>query len=203
MDALPLDPGGYDGTYKLVGGEPSLDLVNTISWPGTDREHDWLDRGGNVTAWAAAVGLIGKDTQRKLDALPPAMVRAELSHIRRIRKVLAGVLTPLGHRERPSRRAIEGLNDLVKKAGRERRIGVRSLEWEWENPTMLHEVLAPVVWNAAQVLTSGDHTRLGHCPGCEWIFLDSTRNRSRRWCDMEDCGSRDKALRYYHRKAHL
>jgi hypothetical protein len=60
--------------------------------------------------------------------------------------------------------------------------------------------MAPVVWNAGRVLTEIDHRRLGLCPSCDWLFHDTTRNRSRRWCDMGDCGSRDKSLRYYHRR---
>jgi len=36
MEAVPLQAGDYAGTYKLVGGRPSLDLVNTVSWPGTE-----------------------------------------------------------------------------------------------------------------------------------------------------------------------
>jgi len=201
MSPVALDAGGYDGTYKLVGGEPALDLVNTISWPGTAREHDWLDRGSNLTAWAAAAGLIGAETRRRLDALPPATIRTDLVQVRRIRGLLARVLTPLAHGGRPAPEEIEELNDLAQKACRRRRIGSRSLAWEWETPKRLPEVLAPVVWSGAQLVTSGDHSRLGYCPGCEWLFVDATRNHSRRWCDMDDCGSRDKALRYYHRTA--
>ncbi len=56
MEAVPLDPGDYGGTYKANAGRMALDFVNTVSWPGTDRGHDWLDRPSNVVAWAVAVG---------------------------------------------------------------------------------------------------------------------------------------------------
>ena len=58
MEAVPLDPGEYGGTYKANAGRMSLDFVNTVSWPGTDRGHDWLDRPSNVVAWAVAVGAL-------------------------------------------------------------------------------------------------------------------------------------------------
>ena len=48
MEALALDPGEYRGTYKLVGGRLSLDFVNTVSWAGTVRQHDWFDSVDNV-----------------------------------------------------------------------------------------------------------------------------------------------------------
>lgn len=201
MDPVALDSRGYDGSYKLVGGEIALDFVNTVSWSGTDREHDWLDPAENIIRWAVAAGLLEGAARRRFQKLPAAVLHAELGPVRRIRAALTLALTPLAHGERPSREAIEALNDLVHHAAQRRRIGVRDLDWEWDEPERLRDLLAPVTWNAADIVTRRDHERLGSCPGCAWLFLDATRNRSRRWCDMNDCGSRDKALRYYHRTA--
>ena len=197
MDPLPLDPGSYGGTYKLVGGEPCLDFVNTVSWPGTDREHDWLDRPANVTAWAVAAGVLDDAGRRRLDARP--VPDADLSTVHRARHDLRAVLDPLAHGDAPPASAIETLNEWLKGAAAHRRIDSSTRHWTWVEPSTLPDLLAPVVWNAADVLTGADASRLGHCPACGWLFYDSTRNRSRRWCDMADCGSRDKALRYYHR----
>ena len=199
MDPLTLNSGGYNGTYKLIGGEISLDFLNTVSWPGTAREHDWLDRPGNVTAWAVAAGAMGELNRDTLDARPQAQLGKELASVRRVRSDLRGVLWPLGSGEAPSREDIERLNALVGGACQHRYIDPASHQWTWADPSSLTDVLAPVVWNAAHVLTSVDHTRIGHCPSCNWIFYDTSRNRSRRWCDMADCGSRRKALDYYHR----
>jgi predicted RNA-binding Zn ribbon-like protein len=49
------------------------------------------------------------------------------------------------------------------------------------------------------LLTQGQLDRLGECPSCGWLFLDTSKNRRRRWCSMATCGSRDKARRYYER----
>jgi predicted RNA-binding Zn ribbon-like protein len=64
-------------------------------------------------------------------------------------------------------------------------------------------MLWPILRSAAEVLTSEKRTRLGQCAddrGCGWLFLDTSKNRSRRWCDMEDCGNRAKARRHYLRE---
>lgn len=56
-----------------------------------------------------------------------------------------------------------------------------------------------VVLSAGDLLLAGDHDRLGECPGCGWLFRDTSRNRTRRWCSMATCGSRDKMARHYRR----
>ncbi|MCB0153982.1 MAG: CGNR zinc finger domain-containing protein, partial [Anaerolineae bacterium] len=56
--------------------------------------------------------------------------------------------------------------------------------------------------SAAELLTSDRLNRVGQCAGesCGWLFLDTTRNHSRRWCEMEHCGNRAKAKRHYRRR---
>lgn len=202
MDALPLDAGTYPGTYKLVGGEPSLDLINTLSWPGADREHDWFDRAANVTRWAIAIGLIDEAERQEIDralAGAPRWRETQLAAVRKLRGVLRDTIAPLADGKTPAAEPLARLDRLLHEAFRRRQLDARSLQWTWVRPTTLEEIMAPVVWNAGEVLTGVDRRRLGRCPTCDWLFHDTTRNRSRRWCDMSDCGSRDKALRYYRR----
>jgi predicted RNA-binding Zn ribbon-like protein len=187
MEALPLAAGEYPGTYKLVGGRVSLDLVNTVSWPGTEREHDWLDSPENVQRWLRAVELTAPKA-RSLDLKAVGQLRAEL----------AEVLRPLAHGEKPARAAVEALNRRVEQANARRHIDAGTLGWVWKLPEDAVQALAPVVLDAADVVSS-DRERLRFCPACDWLFEDQTRNGQRRWCDMADCGSRDKARRYYRR----
>lgn len=199
MDPVALDPGIYNGTYKLIGGEISLDFVNTVSWPDTPQEHDWLDHPSNVTRWAVAAEVISEDCGKTLNGHPAALLEKELEQIHRIRRDLRLVLRPLAFDEKPTQGSIDKLTNLTHQVYSSRYIDPISHQWTWQEPSSLSQILAPVIWNATHVLTSTDHTRIGHCLSCNWIFYDTTRNRSRRWCDMADCGSRDKALRYYHR----
>jgi len=191
MDPLDLAAGSYRGTYKLVGGQSSLDLVNTVSWPGRAREHDWFDPPTNVTAWAVATGVLDVGTARRLGADPDA--------VRRIRKTLTAVLVPHVRRERPLAPAVDAFNRLLVRASVRRVLDADTLAWTFREPTTWEHALARVVLNAAEVLTSLDPTRLGYCPGCDWLFHDTTRNGRRTWCDMADCGSRAKSRRHYQR----
>src|SRR4051794_39882628 len=97
MDAVPLDPRTYQGTYKLVGGQSSLDLANTVSWPGRPREHDWLDPVQNVPAWAVAVGILDAESGQRLTRWVTADARRsarELAAARRVRSAVTSVLAP-------------------------------------------------------------------------------------------------------------
>ncbi len=187
MEALPLQAGEYPGTYKLVGGRASLDFINTVSWPGSEREHDWLDSTENLQRWLRA------------SSLPFTKGRsADLKAVAQLRSDLADVLRPLAHREKPARAAVEALNQRIEEASALRRIDPATLVWMWKAPEDAVQSLAPVVLDAADVIAS-DRERLRYCPSCDWLFEDQTRNGQRRWCDMADCGSRDKARRYYRR----
>lgn len=187
MRPLALDSGDYSGSYKLIGGRVCLDLVNTISFPDTDRQHDWLNTPANATTWLEAVGLP-----------PTEITTAELGRIHRIRRVLTDVLRPLAHGDQPVATAVERFNQHLAQVLARRRIDPLSLHWTWSGED--RGVLDPVVLDAAELITASDHSRLKHCPSCEWIFMDQTRNGQRRWCDMADCGSRAKARSYYRRQ---
>lgn len=199
MEPVPLNPGKYGGTYKLIGGQLCFDLINTVSWPDMAKEHDWLDQPANVILWGEAVGLIKSPTVKLLKARPTVKLQKELSEIHGVREALRQVFMPISFGNKPDRDSMLRLNDLLHTAVQHRYIDPDKFTWTWEAPATLVQMIAPVIWNAAEVLTELDHKRIKHCHKCEWIFYDTTRNQNRKWCDVEDCGSRDKALRYYHR----
>lgn len=187
MEPLGLETDGYRGTYKLIGGRPSLDLVNTISWPGTPRRHDWLNRPVNVATWLAAVDLAGDG------------VKIDLVRVHEIRRRIDDLIRPLAHGSAPAADSLDRFNRMLAEASGKRLIDPTTWDWVWRRPTSITEALAPVVFDAALVVVEEDHDRLRHCPSCDWIFFDGSRNGRRRWCDMADCGSRAKARRHYQR----
>jgi predicted RNA-binding Zn ribbon-like protein len=81
--------------------------------------------------------------------------------------------------------------------------GPTGFTWGWaDNPGALDRLLWPVMQSAAELLTSDLVARVGECQddrGCGWLFIDTSRNRSRRWCSMGGCGNRAKAHRHYQR----
>jgi predicted RNA-binding Zn ribbon-like protein len=74
--------------------------------------------------------------------------------------------------------------------------------WGWDKQSdALDRMLWPVARSAADLLTSDHLNRVHQCGGkdCTWLFVDTSRNHSRQWCDMGDCGNRAKARRFYQR----
>ena len=188
MKPLALDPGAYTGTYKRIAGRTSLDLVNTVSWPNTERHHDWLELPDNLVRWLEASGLETHGLEVGTD---------DLEAIRTLRRDLDALLRPLAHDRHPPPEALERFAHHLQDALPRRHIDPETLGWSWSVPRNPIEALAPVIFDAAELMAHGDRKRLRACPACDWLFEDQTRNGRRRWCDMADCGSRDKARRYY------
>lgn len=185
MEAVPLDLDGYAGSYKLVGGRVCLDLVNTVSWPGTPREHDWLRAEGNVPRWLSAAGLDSHTMPT-----PPGRLRS-------LRKVLDDLVRPFASGLAPDPSAVVRFNALLQPVMASRHLDVHTLTWRLEPDT--NPALAELILDAADLVTESSQRAIKACPECSWLFVDQSRNGRRRWCDMADCGSRVKARSHYHR----
>jgi predicted RNA-binding Zn ribbon-like protein len=186
-EALALDPGAYGGTYKLIGGSLALDFANLVSYRDTNREHDWLIPESNVGIWTAANGL---------KSLPPTLV----AELREIRETLARTFLAIADGEMPQSPDITSIGELATAAWSRRQLrfadGTRAAEWH-DDRLGLPAILA---LDAVSLLTSpGALARVAACEECRWVFLDTTRNHSRRWCDPADCGNRARQRRHYER----
>jgi predicted RNA-binding Zn ribbon-like protein len=79
----------------------------------------------------------------------------------------------------------------------------RLVRWAWRTPPGDSvQLLGPILFDAAELLTSGSFQKIRECRGgaCGWLFLDRSQAGKRRWCSMGDCGNRDKVRHYYRRK---
>src|ERR687888_470126 len=75
-----------------------------------------------------------------------------------------------------------------------------ALAWSWADAAVrLDAPLWPLVRLAAELLVGPELERVRECAAgdCRWLFLDTSKNRSRRWCDMKSCGNRAKVRRFY------
>ncbi|HZS05230.1 MAG TPA: ABATE domain-containing protein [Blastocatellia bacterium] len=207
-------------TAKQVGGRLCLDFVNTVggrnahparhqTGPGgvilrDDRLNDYFD----LLAWGQRAGLLSEAEARALvrEAEQRAKEAADvLARAVALREAIYRVCIA-GMKEEPPRSAdIESLNrELAAARSHERLVaGDGQFVWEWaDDRKALDRMLWPVADSAAEFLTAGDLTRLRECGGedCGWLFEDTSRNRSRQWCDMQDCGNLAKVRRFRQRQ---
>jgi predicted RNA-binding Zn ribbon-like protein len=79
--------------------------------------------------------------------------------------------------------------------------GDSTYQLAWPETTRLDVMLGPIGLAALDLLTNPQLSRLKKCAGCPWVFLDQSKNQSRRWCAMNDCGTHEKIRRYVIRRA--
>ena len=122
----------------------------------------------------------------------------------RLREGLFRVISACADLRAVDRTDMDLLNSALAEALRHHRL-VKTAEgfaWGWsEDADALGQIPWAAVRSAADLLTAPELRRVRRCAGanCDWLFMDMSRNRTRRWCDMKGCGNRAKARRYYER----
>ncbi|HKE58388.1 MAG TPA: ABATE domain-containing protein [Pyrinomonadaceae bacterium] len=201
---------------KLVGGRLCLDFVNTVdgrkhdSSPGKSQRLNsvllgdklknysdlvaWSRHSGIVTA-AEAARLIKESTQK------PAAANSVLHRAVALREALHHIFMATMLESVPQSIDLEALNAELLKARKNERLVRTEDGFQWQllgGETALDRMLWSIAQSAADFLNTGDLSRLRECGGeeCGWLFEDISRNRSRQWCHMEDCGNLAKVRRF-------
>ena len=196
---------------RIVGGHVALDLVNTVApRPAPPGATDWLDSPAALLEWAQRVDLITTDEaaagSADWSATPASAGQAWHAAID-VREALYAVLTAAMGAPGPG--AASELETLILRWSAA--IARSALTLGSTTPAILSigtpgALLIPdrLAHAAVDLVRTGDLTQLRACPvdegGCGWLFLDRSRNRSRRWCAMEDCGAQAKSRRLTDRR---
>ncbi len=208
-----------DLPFKYVGGDPCLDLVNTVDWTGRGLENDRLTDYARLTRWAEGAGLVSRREAERLrrdGAARPREAVAAHDAALWLRHVLQRLFASIAAGERPGS-SRDDFNDLLAETLKRLRVAPIAsaakaararaaqspVEWDWQGREGdLESVLWPVVRSAADLLTSREARRVRVCggPDCGWIYVDRSRNRLRRWCQMETCGTLEKSRRRSERR---
>lgn len=186
-------------------GQVSLDLVNTIDWRSSDAPRELLNSYSDLLRWARHTGLIKDQEARKLMVEAekyPQKGSAALKRAIMLRETLFRIFSAAANQRRAEAADLNSLNQRLSEALSRLRLKPEreGYLWEWKcGEADLERMLWPVVRSASELLTSANLSLLRQCPGegCAWLFVDTSRNKSRRWCTMEICGNRSKARRHY------
>jgi predicted RNA-binding Zn ribbon-like protein len=192
---------------ELIGGRVCLDFVNTVSWRPGPAPLERLEAYADLIAWARHAGLIAAADAKRLTAVaarrPRAAARA-LGQAVDLREALHRVFGHALAGGKGARADMALLNEVLATGGGAPRLAPAGDGYVWRpdgNDKTFVRILTPIAWSAAELLASDQLHRLKVCGAddCGWLFLDLSRNRTRRWCSMADCGNRAKARRHYAR----
>jgi predicted RNA-binding Zn ribbon-like protein len=198
--------------FKLRGGVVCLDFVNTVGSRLTDHPSEYLRSYEDLLDWAIQAGLLAPEESEGLSQqamLDPEGTQETLSRALALREAIHWVISRAMAGESQDESDMSALNRELSIALSHLRVmpADGAYGWGWnrsgdDGVALLDSPLWPVAQSAAELLTSPKLGRVKLCAGegCGWVFLDESRNNSRRWCDSRDCGNRERVRRHLARK---
>jgi predicted RNA-binding Zn ribbon-like protein len=195
-------------TFEMVGGRTCLDFVNTGSQRRNGPFKEKLESYDDLLSWAVQAEQLSEQDAAALQrraATDPAGASAVLERARALREAIYRVFTKLSEGEELPSEDLKLISSEYGRAAVNRLLTPSSVgvcAFEWLSHDALDRPLWPVAVSATNLVASEDATRVKECAtdNCNWLFLDGSKNRSRRWCEMKECGNRAKARRHYHKK---
>lgn len=182
--------------HEFAGGRLCLDFCNTLSRGPGEGPRDRIDSAAAFSAWANRLGR---------GSLPPPGPD-ELAGLREFRRALLAVIDATVENTVQNPADLRVLEAEIAAFRRSERLipaaeGGFSLVDSTQNP--VEKLRHDIARDAAEILVGGDVSRIKRCPDdtCRWVFFDASKNLSRRWCAMDDCGARDKVRRFRRRQA--
>jgi predicted RNA-binding Zn ribbon-like protein len=193
--------------YVISPTSPALclDFVNTLSWRGSSPDESLRDIS-DLVRWCREASVLDEDSAHWVQAWAErepkeaarmlVEARALRENIHRLfRGVAAGEVLP----EPELARLNHSLSRAPHRVALDQSDG--RLGWKLRLQPQAENVLAPVLWSAGDLVANLTSFRIRQCanPQCLWMFVDDSKNGSRRWCSMKYCGNRAKARRHYMR----
>lgn len=195
---------------RLVGGVGVLDYLNSCDGrrPGTALTEvvDKLSNLDDIVHWFLHAALITPAEHQRLIELVAASSWHSITAFKRlivVRETLYRLFLGLALGASADPEALEALNKMLVESADQRVLVSTPMGviWRWRSPETLDAMVAGftgrLAVQAADLLTSADLARLKVCgtPNCDWLFLDTSKNGRRRWCQMNVCGAKEKAKR--------
>ncbi len=184
----------------------ALDFVNTLDWRLREPPVELLKAFPDLLRWAGAASILTPKEVRRLrawEASHPRPAARALAEAIAVREAIAAVFQAVARGEEVPAAPLARLDTAIRRAcaARTLRPAGGAARWEWREAGPGRPGMAAAL-DAARLLTSPERDRVRECGDakCGWLFVDTSRNRSRRWCNMQGCGNRNKARRFQERQ---
>ena len=193
---------------KLLKYRLCIDFVNTLGWRGREVPAEELKYYADLIKWSQQVGITTPQDANKLlkkSDRHAADGKKVLQSALGLRETIYRIFAAIIDNQKPAKKDLTAFNNYLSKTMTLSQIINTKNGFTWDSSgdkSKMDWVLNPVIRSAADLLVSDELQKLKSCsdPMCGWLFLDISRNQSRRWCDMKDCGNRAKAKRFYQKK---
>jgi predicted RNA-binding Zn ribbon-like protein len=191
---------------RIVGGDLALDFLNTLDGPPDGPvESDALMAYDDLVLWVRHVGELDDREATELIAAgrrDPVGAAAVLDRATALRSGLYAVFSSAARGAAPSSAGLSALRDAEADALAHAQLvpDGEHLAWSWDFDRDLARPLRPIAHAAIELLTGARLERVKACGGCRYLFVDASKNGSRRWCAMEDCGTAAKSKTYVARR---
>ncbi len=203
---MNVEPKSDAETLRLVGGALCLDLVNTVGGRNSEKGNEHLANYTDLVAWSKHVGILTSRAAQHLiqeATRRPAEAERVFERALELREALYRLFAAFVTGAKPKASDLAVLNQVLETMSGARIIPTENgYDWDWaRDEAALDQMLYPIARSAAELLVSGDLSRVRECEGddCGWLFMDTSKNHTRRWCSMEECGNLAKARRHYRR----
>ena len=192
----------------LKSGHPSLEFTNTVSNHASAQPGEMLFNYEDVLAWARRVGLLREELVDRLTytaARKPQEAARVFAMALELREAIYRIVVTQTQGKSPPKEDLTIINAVLSHltSGAQMVFHAGKYEWQWNfDENALEIPLWILALSAADLMTSEYYERVGQCAdedGCGWLFVDTSKNHSRRWCDINDCGNRAKQRRYQKR----
>jgi len=205
-----MDDFNIEKEWDFESGKLPLDFANTAEFHASDHPDEMLESYRDLVSWAVEAdllrGIVGQELLEKAKREPQEASKA-LQKAIELREVIFRIISAIAEGAEPDKNDLSDFNHALAGALKKTQISPTAdgFEWTWSsNEKSFGKMLWPILRETANLLTSKDISRVGKCAddrGCGYLFFDTSRNHSRRWCSMESCGNRAKAQRHYQRRS--
>jgi len=193
---------------ELVGGHLALDFVNSVGGlVDPDPDSEALRSYDDLLAWSQRAGSLdkrGAQTLARRARRHPEDAEAAFTRALELRELADRVIRPVAAGDEPDPGDLAALRAEESAALARAELTPAGdgpeWRWQWRDTDDLAAPLWPLAHAVVDLLTQGRLERLRGCANCRWIFLDESRNASRRWCSMNGCGTDVKKRRYVERR---
>lgn len=194
--------------FELTGGTVCLDFVNTLDDRFSSEPKELLTSYIDLARFGEDTGILEPSQVDRLferSQLSPEAAQKALAAAIEMREAMYAVFWAIVNKKPVPPAALLTLNQYVQGAAQHSHLVQVNGRFEWRFdavPYTFDAPLWPIARSAADLLESDQLEFVRACSSktCQWLFLDTSKNHRRRWCDMKLCGNRAKFQRFYKRR---